>query len=125
MTQESDFVLCMGGRDDLSRPRFCYRRKQLRENLRDDCLLIDITPSIIGKTYGLGGDDITQLILATRHVGVTLFPVTEWPAHVYVYRILDDTILSQDVFDASQIEMIAWGIIYRSLSNAANCADGP
>ena len=82
-------------------------------------------PPIIGQRYGLGGNDVTQLILATRHEGITLFPVTEWPAHVYVYRILDETLLKQKVFEDHQVETIAWGIIYRSLAEAANCTGDP
>ena len=123
MVQDPDFALCTEGRDDLSYPRACWRRKRLRDNIRDDYLVVDITPPIIGQRYGLGDNDITQLILATRHQGLTLFPVTEWPAHVYVYRILDDAILSQDFFEGHQVEMIAWGIIFRSLSEAGDCAD--
>lgn len=123
MVQDPDFALCTEGRDDLSYPRACWRRKRLRDNVRDDYLLVDIAPPIIGQRYGLGDRDITQLILATRHQGVTLFPVNEWPAYVYVYRILDEAMLSQDTFDSNQLEMIIWGMIFRSLSEARDCAD--
>lgn len=111
MSQIPDFYLCMEGRDDSSHPRACWRRKRLRASIRDDYLLVDITPPLIGQEYGLGEKDITKLILATRHQGVTLFRVTEWPAHVYVYRILDEAILRQEVFEANQVEMIMWGIV--------------
>ena len=123
MAQNPDFALCTEGRDDLSYPRACWRRKRLRDNIRDDYLLVDIAPPIIGQRYGLGGRDITQLILATRHQGVTLFPVNEWPAYVYVYRILDEALLNQETFEANQVAMIIWGMIFRSLSEASDCAN--
>lgn len=110
MIQDPDFFLCAKGEhDDLSDPCACWRCKRLRDNIRDDYLVVDIEPPIIGQRYGPGDKDITQIILATRHEGVTLFPITEWPAHVYVCRILDDAILSQDVFEEHQVEMITWG----------------
>ena len=124
MTTDPDFALCTEGRDDLSHPRACWRRKRLRDNIRDDYLLVDIAPPIIGQRYGLGDKDIAQLILATRHQGVTLFPVNEWPAYVYVYRILDQELLRQETFEAHQVEMIIWGMIFRSLSEASDCAEG-
>ena len=123
MVQNLDFALCTEGRGDLSYPRVCRRRQRLRDSIRDDYLLVDIAPPIIGQSYGLGDKDIGQLILATRHQGVTLFPVNEWPAYVYVYRILDDAILSQSTFEAHQVEMIIWGMIFRSLREASDCAD--
>jgi hypothetical protein len=123
MVQDPDFALCTEGRGDLSYPRACWRRNRLRDNIRDDYLLVDIAPPIIGQSYGLGDKDVRQLILATRHQGVTLFPVNEWPAYVYVYRILDEALLRQATFEAHQVEMIIWGIIFRSLREASECAD--
>jgi hypothetical protein len=123
MAQDPDFALCTEGRGDLSRPRACWRRKRLKDNLRGDYLLVDIAPPIIGQRYGLGDKDVQQLILAPRHQGVTLFPVNEWPAYVFVYRILDEGMLRQEIFEAHQIELIIWGIIYRSLQEASDCAE--
>ena len=123
MVQDPDFALCTEGRDDLGLPRACWRRKRLRDSIRDDYLLIDIAPPIIGQRYGLGNRDITQLVLATRHQGGTLFPVNEWPAYVYVYRILDEALLRHETFEATQVEMIIWGVIFRSLSEASDYAE--
>lgn len=118
MIQSPDFFLCAKGENhDLSYPRACWRRKRLRDNIRDDYLLVEIAPPLLGQKYGLGDKDISQLILATRHQGDTVFPVTEWPAHVYVFRILDESLLRQEVFEAHQVEMITWAIIFRSLSD--------
>lgn len=108
------FLSAEGENDDLRDPHACWRRQRLRDNVRDDYLLVDTMPPIPGQKYGLGDKDISRLILASRHQGVTLFPVTEWPAHVYVFRILDEALLEQAIFQPDQVEMIAWGIIFPS-----------
>lgn len=114
MIEDPDFFLSAEGEnDDLRDPVACRRGQRLRDNVRDDYLLVDIAPPMSGQEYGLGDKDIGQLIIATRHKGVTLFPVTEWPAHVYVFRLLDEGVLKQAVFEAHQVEMIAWGMIFR------------
>jgi hypothetical protein len=114
--QSHFFLSAEGENDDLRYPRACWRCQQLSDNIRDDYLLVNIAPAIPGQRYGLGDKEITQLILASRHEGVTLFPVTEWPAHVYVFRILDGALLKQAIFQPHQVEMIAWGMIFRSAS---------
>ena len=81
-------------------------------------MLVEIEPPLIGQNYGLGSQDITNLILSARHEGFSLFPVHEWPCHVYVARILDDTVTERLAFTRSQVEVIAWGMIFRTLDEA-------
>lgn len=91
---------------------------RLRDPVRDDYMLVEIEPALIGQPFGLGDRDISRLILSTRHQGYTLFPITEWPSHVYVTRILDEAILQTSSFTKEQIELIAWARIYRTLKEA-------
>jgi len=77
----------------LSDPRACYAEARLRDSNRDDYMLVRINPPLIGQRFGLGSSDVDRLILSTRHQGYTLFPVTEWPSHVYVSRIVNKSIL--------------------------------
>lgn len=86
-------------------------------------MLVEIDPPVIGQYYGLGGKDITNLILSARHEGFSLFPVKEWPCHVYVARILDDAITTTLTFTRDQVEVIAWGVIFRSVEEAATLAE--
>jgi hypothetical protein len=65
------------------------------------------------QPYGLGDRDIERVLLATRHAGRTLFPLTEWPAFVYVIRIVDDTILETRQFSADQVRLILWGVLFK------------
>jgi hypothetical protein len=93
--------------------RACWVKGRLRDSRRDDFALVLIEPPLIGQPYGLGDRDIDTVLLATRHVGRTLFPVTEWPAFVYVIRILDGSILETKTFSSDQVQMIRWAILYK------------
>ncbi len=101
-SREPDFLLSAAGEmrpdADLSLPRACWTKARLRNEIRDDYMLIDVDPPVIGQPYGLGSEDITQLIIATRWKGCTLFPVTEWNCSVYVVRILDEGHSGTDPF---------------------------
>ena len=85
-----------GNQRDLGSPeaevRACWVQGRLRNSGRDDFALVLIEPPLIGQPYGLGDRDIDRVLLATRHAGRTLFPVTEWPALVYVIRVLDERV---------------------------------
>jgi hypothetical protein len=113
---DADFYLRLN--EGMGEPRACWRKARLRDMGRDDWMLVAIEPPVIGQPYGLGREDIYQLLLATRHQGQTLFPVSEWPAHVYVVRILDKSVLDQEEFGASQTEIIEWGVLHRTYEDA-------
>jgi hypothetical protein len=85
-------------------------------------MLVGIDPPLIGQQFGMGSLDICDLILSTRHQGYTLFPVTEWPSHVYVSRILDESILGTSYIDTEKVELIAWGLIFPTAEEAATYA---
>jgi hypothetical protein len=96
----------------------------MRDELRDDYMLIEIAPALAGQIFGLGSADISMLIISSRHCGRTLFPVSEWPSYVYVARMLDDSIASSLEFTRSQVELIAWGSLFRTLEQARGHAAG-
>lgn len=114
-----DFFLSAAGEyRPLERPRACRAKARLRDLVRDDYMLVEIEPTLLGQTFGLGDRDISRLILSTRYQGSTLFPITEWPSHVYVTRILDETVLQTLSFTKSQVELIAWAVMFRTLEEA-------
>lgn len=90
----------------------------MNDGVRDDHMLIKIEPPLIGQSFGLGSKDISNLLISARFAGTSLFPVAKWPCHVYVSRILDETITRTLSFTAEQIEMIAWGTIFRTAEEA-------
>jgi hypothetical protein len=119
MTTKPDFFLSAAGEnEDIASPRACWQKNRLKDSMRDDHLLVEIEPPVIGQKYGLGSEDITTLILSARYDGFSLFPVREWPCHVYVARILDAAVVRTLVFTRTQVEIIAWGMIFRTLDEA-------
>ena len=125
MVDSPDFFLDPtdgGDQRDLGSPeaqlRACWAQGRLRTSSRDDWMLVRIEPPLIGQPYGLGDRDLERVLLATRHAGTTLFPVTEWPAFVYILRIVDDTILETKTFSPDQVQLIRWGVLHRGRPRA-------
>ena len=113
MAPSPDFFLDPTEDGDSRELRACWICGRLRDSIRDDYMLVSIEPPLIGQAFGLGGVNIARVLLATRHVGKTLFPITEWPAFVYVIRLLDETIIEKRTFSADQVEMIRWGTLHQ------------
>jgi hypothetical protein len=120
MKGSPDFFLSAAAevRGDLAVPRACWAKGRLRDNLRDDYMLVEVEPPVIGQEYGLGSNDIATVMISSRYQGSSLFPVSEWPCDVYVARILDDAIVKTSVFTKGQVELLVWGRIYRTLAEA-------
>ncbi len=121
MEQSPNFFLSSAGEYKLlSEPRACWTKARLCDPVRDDYMIVEIDPVLIGQPFGLGDQDISRLILSTRHQGCTLYPATEWPSHVYVSRILDEAVLQTLSFTKNQVELIAWAMIFPTLEAAAS-----
>ena len=101
-------------------PRECRGIGRLRDRNRDDYLLVEVAPPLIGQRYGLGSRDISQLLLSSRLHGDTLFPITRWPIPVYVTLIVDDQCLHTHEFTADQVRLVAWGRLFPSYEGAAS-----
>ncbi len=82
-------------------------------------MLVRIEPRIVGQKYGLGALELDRLILSGRLAGSTLYPIRNWPCHVYVMRITNKRILAGASFGEEDVEMIAWGTLHRSREGAA------
>jgi hypothetical protein len=121
MDELPDFFLSSAGESELlSEPRACWSRARLRDQVRDDYMLIQIEPPLIGQQFGLGDKDISQLIISARLQGDTLFPVSHWPFPVYVARVLNEKVVRTLSFVAGEVELIGWALIFRTHQEAAN-----
>jgi hypothetical protein len=89
----------------------------------DDYLLVEIDPPLIGQRFGRGAEDVNLLVLATRHAGQSLFPVSEWPLYVHVALARRDLTGAATVAE-EDLQLIGWGEIYRTEEDAAAAA-GP
>ena len=102
----------------MEEPRRCWRLRRLRTDGRDDLLLVRINPPLIGQKYGLGDLDIDRVVLAPRHRGASLFPVSEWPIYVHVARLTIELPEGHDSLRDEELELIAWAELYRTTEEA-------
>lgn len=116
--KDPDFYLASSEGYDLEEPRRCWGIKRLSTTDRDDLLLVKIDPPLIGQTFGLGDRDIDRVLLLSRHVGHTLFPVTEWPTFVHVARLLIENPEARDNVLPGEFESVAWAEIYKTEEDA-------
>jgi hypothetical protein len=76
---EPDFYMASTEGYGMEEPRRCWKIKRLATVKRKDFLLVRIDPPLPGQKYGLQGRDIDVVLVATRHQGASLFPITRWP----------------------------------------------
>jgi hypothetical protein len=111
---KADFYLASSEGYGLEQPRTCYRIKQLKSHTREDLLLIRIDPPIPGQAYGFGGRDIDKVVVATRHVGSSLFPIRDWPVFVHVAIPLIDNLELRERVEDQEIREIGWAELYQT-----------
>ena len=83
-TDKPDFYMSSDDYDLFDEPRKCYSIRRFSGKFRDDYLLIRIDPPIEAGNVDGVDSEISEVIVATRHQGATLFPINEWPLHVHV-----------------------------------------
>lgn len=116
---EPDFYLTTAGEyGPLAAPRACWVTGRIRDEARDDHMLVEIDPPLHGQYFGLGGEGINTLILSARHEGETLFPVSEWPAFVYVTRLVGRPSMPLGSVTKEDVDLIAWGTLFRGVGEA-------
>lgn len=76
--------------------------------------MIRIDPPIPGQAYGLGGRDIDKVVVATRHVGSSLFPIRDWPVFVHVAIPLIDNLELRERVEDQEIREIGWAELYQT-----------
>jgi hypothetical protein len=113
--QNPDFFLASSESYRLAEPRSCKRIKRVRSDNRDDLLLVKVEPPLIGQ---LGGRDIDTLLIATRHKGDSLFPISKWPVFVHVARLLIENPERREQVHDNEFESIAWAELYRTKEDA-------
>jgi hypothetical protein len=123
MTNPHQFFMSTAGEyGPLASPRACREKGRLRDDFRDDHMLIEIDPPLDGQRFGLGAREIKQLIISAHSLGQTLYPIVAWPCYVYVVRILDEAVLETRAIRPEQVELIAWGVLFRTLEEASKYA---
>jgi hypothetical protein len=101
----------------LETTRTCDFIAHMRFQSGKECVLAEVEPPIPGQPFGLQ-HDISRVVLANRHAGDTLTKIAEFPCFVHVARPVVDGIETLPVVNASDLENIAWGELYRSKEDA-------
>jgi len=99
--------------------RECIFIKKMRFDTGKECALVRLRQGVIGQDYG-SADTLELFILSNRHEGENLFPVTSFPCFVFITRPLIDDIEHHDQISSDDVEIIAWGELYRSKHDADN-----
>lgn len=115
---EPDFYLASTEGYGMEEPRRCWRLKRIASAQRGDLLLVRIEPPLLGQRFDLGGKDVDLVLLAPRHDGASLFPVTTWPTYVHVARPLVDAPETYERLGPGEMEVVAWAEIYPTEDDA-------
>ncbi|MFN3648113.1 MAG: hypothetical protein ACK47B_00925 [Armatimonadota bacterium] len=73
--------------------------------------MIAVTPPIQIEDGPGAGRELDRVMIATRHKGSGLFPVTEWPIAVYVCEVFGKP-EPGSVLQAHDFALIAWAELY-------------
>jgi hypothetical protein len=114
-----DFFLKSSEGSTLDGIRACWVKGPLVGQARPDSFWIEVDPPVRANKLGIGGPDLKNVVVATRHVGASLHPINESPVYVYVCRALRDEIFGEGKFTAKDVEQIAWGEAYAMYSDAS------
>lgn len=107
-----DFWLRSSEGYNLEDARACYKERRLEGGHADGYMVCEIDPPIIGQTHGLGARDIDRVVFASRHEGVSLFPIEEWPAYVHVGRLTEPLAEDEFVLKRDDLRVMAWAELY-------------
>ncbi len=104
----NDFYLVSTELREPYEPRACRIVRRLRSELRDDLALVEIEPPLSHHVYNTN-EEVCWLILASRHQGESLFPVSEWPLAVYICRPKGECKPESNTIASSDLSILDWG----------------
>lgn len=80
-------------------------------------VLVRLDPPVVGQDFGRG-DDVDEFVLAPRHAGVTLDPISEFPCFVFIALPVGEDGDVHSPLRAEDLQVIGWGEIYRTYEDA-------
>lgn len=105
--------------EQFRQPRRCIFLRKLRFTTEKICFLAKLSPPVIGQRFGLG-EDLEKFILASRHEGESLDPIESFPCFVFIARPLIPDVDSRCHISDEDVEVVAWGELYRTRKDAEN-----
>lgn len=116
---------CESREADQRGPRTCRLLANVSASDRDDYWLAEVDPPFIGQQFGLAAEDITEVIVATRYRGQSLFDMHSRTIAVYIARILDRRVVATKTLEPGQTELILWGEVRHAESAEFDDASPP
>jgi hypothetical protein len=101
-----------------ARVRCCSIVGKLADDEGRDYLWMRVDPPVIYQPYGLGDRDLSDLLLLPHFEGASLFPISQYPMPVYIFRALDQGVFQGLPLSAKKLELAAWGELYDSRRKA-------
>lgn len=111
-----DFYLSSSDTYGLEIARRVRGIKRISIGQRDDALLAEIDSPIAAWTSKESNTSI--VILATKHKGCSLFPVSGWPLSVHVAKPLVENVQGRDHLELTEVRTIAWAELYETEQDA-------
>ena len=100
-------------------PRKCKILQRLWSDERQDYFLrMKIEPPINGHTVQIDKDEIDEVVVATRHKGASLHPISGFPVVVYICSIVNEVIRSTGIVSAKDLKILLIGEIFSNLEDA-------
>ncbi len=124
MKTKPNFYLVSSEWRVLKEPRECWILNRFKYGDRDDLFLVKISPPIIYEDKQEGRVELEQIIIASRHEGITVAAIKEWPVYVHLARFKKNLTPDTNLLIESDIENVAWGEIYPSYQAAWNGISG-
>jgi hypothetical protein len=112
--KDPDFFLASTDYYNVAMPRRVWCLKRMSGAGRDDLLLARIDPPIVDSD----AQNVDIVLLATRHNGASLFPVSKWPVSVHVLRPTVNNVQDRDNLQKGEFRSIAWAEIYKTDEDA-------
>ncbi len=112
------FFLASKEYPNLIEPRACFEDKKLHGRTGAEFMLVRVEPGIEDVRPFPTGRVLRRVVLGSRFVEDTLYPVSRWPLHVYVYKLKrEDAHLQADTWFQGAT-LIAWAAVYRTMEAA-------
>lgn len=116
--KDPDFYLASTDYYNVAMPRRVWCLKRLSGLRRDDLMLVRVDPPIMDGADDAEKRSIDIVVLATRHTGTSLFPVTRFPISVHVLHPLIDNVEARDKLKKDEVRNIAWAELYKTEEEA-------
>ena len=97
--------------------RKCEFLSRLQLTTGKGCVLVRVTPPISLQDYNLT-DDIDTLVLVSRHAGQDISAIQTFPFFVFIARPLLDSIQNREMISKDDLQILAWGELYRTRQDA-------